>query len=363
MMKSITVRIALLLLTLCLTFIAIEFLFRVRARNRVAMTVPTKVAGLPYENNAGADYRMDGIRYRFNQLGLRGPETTLQKPKGTYRVLFLGDSVVMGALVKEEKAVAARLQALLGKKRPGPVEVLNAGVTSYNLEFYLTYLKEKGFAFDPDVVLVGICLLNDHLALDKGGVHYDPKKDRETLRVLISKSHFLRYVVSKLRLGALVNLHKITDQEIQSLNGLYEEPETPQAVLDFVKREKYSLSPVVLQIVQKLRDDANWQKTTSIIQGLDKVTRERGVKLGFVIFPIQFQAEVGYRDPEPNLTLIQAARSRSIPIVDLTPHFRNHLKNHPRVRLYAKRGDLSHPGAIGHKIAAETIVKEIFSSH
>src|SRR6266487_3808130 len=34
------------------------------------------------------------VQLRFNNYGLRGPETTLQKPGGTRRVLLLGDSFV-----------------------------------------------------------------------------------------------------------------------------------------------------------------------------------------------------------------------------------------------------------------------------
>src|SRR5215831_18680771 len=36
------------------------------------------------------------VEYRVNELGLRGPETTLEKPPGVRRVAVLGDSIAFG---------------------------------------------------------------------------------------------------------------------------------------------------------------------------------------------------------------------------------------------------------------------------
>src|SRR5262245_39441623 len=50
----------------------------------------------------GSHYEWQGIPVDINSHGLRGPETTYDKPAGTFRILNLGDSVAMGWGVREE---------------------------------------------------------------------------------------------------------------------------------------------------------------------------------------------------------------------------------------------------------------------
>ena len=44
----------------------------------------------------GSHYQWQGIPVDINSHGLRSPETTYEKPPATFRILNLGDSVVMG---------------------------------------------------------------------------------------------------------------------------------------------------------------------------------------------------------------------------------------------------------------------------
>ena len=99
------------------------------------------------------------VEYRVNALGLRGPETTLEKPPGVRRVAVLGDSIAFGYWVADERGFARQLEAeLRAVPGGGRIEVLNFGVPGYNLEQEIETLRTKALAFAPDLVVVLFCL-------------------------------------------------------------------------------------------------------------------------------------------------------------------------------------------------------------
>lgn len=93
-----------------------------------------------------------GTPMRTNSLGLRGPE-----PRGdaARRVLAIGDSSTMGWRVAEAEAYPAVLEALLNARPDAPrVEVLNAGVAGYTSHQGLIFLRDRGMALEPDLLLI-----------------------------------------------------------------------------------------------------------------------------------------------------------------------------------------------------------------
>ena len=92
---------------------------------------------------------------RINSFGMRGPETSLKKPAGIKRIVVLGDSYVWGAGVADQYRFTNLLQDQLRGS-----EVLNFGVTGYGpVQYYL--LTKKAIEFEPDVVVIAFCLVND----------------------------------------------------------------------------------------------------------------------------------------------------------------------------------------------------------
>jgi hypothetical protein len=92
-----------------------------------------------------------------NSLGLRDRERTLRPPPGSRRVLVLGDSFVYGLGVEAEDRFTDRLERACG---PG-VEVVNAGVEGWGTDQEYLYLVSQGLELRPDVVVLGVCALND----------------------------------------------------------------------------------------------------------------------------------------------------------------------------------------------------------
>jgi lysophospholipase L1-like esterase len=97
----------------------------------------------------------------INALGLRGPETTREKPPGVYRIVCIGGSTTFGTgATSDDKSYPARLEALLnrlaetGHAAEGiRYEVLNAGVSGYNSIDSLINLELRLVELQPDAVI------------------------------------------------------------------------------------------------------------------------------------------------------------------------------------------------------------------
>lgn len=107
-----------------------------------------------------AELRQPDFEYiqRVNRLGLRGLETTVEKPSNTRRILMLGDSFTMGKGVQDEETfsvlVEKRLQESLTSCNGGTAQVLNAGVDSYAPILQYLYFKRELMRLSPDLVIL-----------------------------------------------------------------------------------------------------------------------------------------------------------------------------------------------------------------
>jgi lysophospholipase L1-like esterase len=96
-----------------------------------------------------------------NKLGLRGAETTLEKPADVYRILMLGDSFTVGRGVKDEETFSVLLQAALnaapaGSCRRKKIEVLNGGTDSYApILSYIQFRRDLA-PLEPDLVVFNL---------------------------------------------------------------------------------------------------------------------------------------------------------------------------------------------------------------
>ncbi len=75
------------------------------------------------------------VQYHFNELGLRDRPISSTDPKSPFRILALGNSLVEGWGVPEDKAflriVEQELGTRLGKAAPNGVRIINAGISGY----------------------------------------------------------------------------------------------------------------------------------------------------------------------------------------------------------------------------------------
>lgn len=90
----------------------------------------------------------------INSYGLCGPEYSLKKDRGVFRILLIGDSIAA------QDGTARFLESRLNTRpiHPGyKYQLWNTGVPSYDLRRYALVLKHKGLAYKPDMVMVFFC--------------------------------------------------------------------------------------------------------------------------------------------------------------------------------------------------------------
>ncbi len=102
-------------------------------------------------------YRLNPEAETVNSLGIRGPEVSMPKPPGRYRIVVMGDSVAWpkGGFVP---LLGDQLQAPAGTT----VEMINAGIPGYTTYQERVLLERDMLALEPDLVLVQYCLNDNH---------------------------------------------------------------------------------------------------------------------------------------------------------------------------------------------------------
>jgi lysophospholipase L1-like esterase len=93
---------------------------------------------------------------RINSDGYRDDPFPLQKDVGEVRIVWLGDSIVMGWGVSKEDRFTDILNSKLKDHHP-KVRTINLGVESYSNYQELLLMKRKGVALEPDIIILGFC--------------------------------------------------------------------------------------------------------------------------------------------------------------------------------------------------------------
>jgi hypothetical protein len=97
------------------------------------------------------DQRDFSVAVQISSQGLRDDEYPIERT-GKKRILVLGDSYGWGWGIEQDE----RFSEILERLHPD-WEVINASVVGYGTVQELLYLRERGMAFHPDVVLLLLC--------------------------------------------------------------------------------------------------------------------------------------------------------------------------------------------------------------
>lgn len=113
-----------------------------------------------YRVQSNLDYQHDtnefSVTYHTDNFGFRAAspdrETSLEKPEGTYRIMFLGPSFNFGTANNFNDMYITRIGN--GLAAPGAdIEVINVGTPSQPPRFQLCWLQAMGHEFQPDLVV------------------------------------------------------------------------------------------------------------------------------------------------------------------------------------------------------------------
>jgi len=110
-----------------------------------------------------------GVFYRTNSRGIRGPEYSPAAEPGSFRILIAGDSITMGWGVAEEHSYARVLETLLagaGPEHPAGdpsngierFEVINVGLAGADATFSNKRLKRFSRIYQPHLTVYGFTL-------------------------------------------------------------------------------------------------------------------------------------------------------------------------------------------------------------
>lgn len=94
------------------------------------------------------------FQFETNSLGVRGGEIDVPKPRGTYRIVCLGDERTLAMDLPQEQTFCVRLQELLQSVCSSRIEVINAGVPDYCPLLSTLQFRQKLSGLAPDLVVL-----------------------------------------------------------------------------------------------------------------------------------------------------------------------------------------------------------------
>ncbi|MFH1888957.1 MAG: hypothetical protein ABH806_02570 [Candidatus Omnitrophota bacterium] len=274
-----------------------------------------------------------GRPYRINSFGLRDHEYSLLKPKGTFRILAVGDSCTFDIGLDLEDTYPKQLERSLRKRYLGnSIEVINCGIPSYNTACEYLFLKEEGLKLDPDLVIIGY-VYND-------SVYNYPLTTSKSPFVNLAKD-ILRWLYSyEFILDKLYKLNYI-------LRGLAaNDPGIRRENLQYVYSDRY----------------IGWLKNKEAFSELEALSKEKSIPIVYVIYPKFEKLKSGYPYGFYH-ERVEEALKREPYVFDLLPVFKrnnaedlwvNSSDSHPNRDANGRivesiSGFLSDKGLISHK--------------
>jgi len=337
-MRSLVAKLALAAASIAMLFVALELGFRVAGVSVGTVQINRATvrrsdnARLAFELRPGGVARAE-VDYRVNSLGLRGPETTVEKPAGVRRVAVLGDSIAFGYWVSDEQGFARQLQLMLNERAVaaplavapgrGRVEVLNFGVPGYNLEQEIEMLRAKALAFQPDLVVVLFCL-NDLQGLFSYelGLVQERTDRRRTARGSVRE-----WLVGHSRLFSWVE-YRLTELEARRY---------------FVRAKNPLEGGLYAQAVSEQRRALQGQLAV-----LSAILASHGIPGLVAVMPVLGDRFERYPYRELHSAVVETARAESLAAVDLLDCFSAYPFRDLRI-------DVVHPSPLGHRVAAHAV--------
>jgi len=281
----------------------------------------------------GSHYEWQSISVDINSHGLRGPETSYEKRPGTFRILNLGDSMVMGWGVREQDTYGRQLESLLNESGKSDLnfEVINAGVPGWNLENALAYLEAEGLKYEPDLIVLGLTLANDI----KGKSALLADNQPATIKWLRSNTYFWPFLTVQLRW----------------MNARAEGRDRIDVIDPPIDPDKYfPLDP----------ESEQWKEFWSLVRAINQQAKEKDVPVMLIIFPLEFQVLDESYPTLPQEIFMTSAEDAGIPAVDPLIAFQRACREKPGGKCQLEDRYLfadvwMHPSADGHRLIADEL--------
>lgn len=246
-----------------------------------------------------------------NSVGLRNTEEPSDK---SFRILAIGDSQTFGPYLANEDTWPAATEAALRKHYgdADKVQVFNAGVSGYSIADELAYVKEKGVAFKPNLVL---------LAAFENDIQ-DLRRENDPMRPKDGSLSSVQSAIKTLgRSSALVAIAQRMRNAIDQRS----------AGVDIQRGEGQVSAPSA-----KPDDfDKLAARYEELFGELAKLLKERSIPFGVVFVPAS--DNVTNRDSMAEPVVARAAKANNLPYLDLAPALGAGLN--PQSRMYLLNWD------------------------
>jgi hypothetical protein len=286
--------------------------------------------------------------------GTRDDVVAIPKPKGTFRVLVLGDSLAYGSGIPKDKTFPNRLESLLREKF-NQAEVVNAGVSGYTPYNELHYYLTEGRKFQPDLVVVAFCMndvVNPRLHWgDAPNVKIPeeaiPNRDYDANHILplIKQREAERKDAHQSLLEHSELYRALARRAAHLLTSRKSEPRFPT----YITGE----DPISIEVLMdKSSPESRWLK--SMYDQLHAATKGDGVPLVIVLFPLAYQLDANYPFI-PQRQIVDYCNETSILCLDLLPSFRQHPQEDTFLLNHSSFYDIWHLTESGHDLSAREI--------
>ncbi len=112
--------------------------------------------------------------HTYNSQGwVESYDIAREKPPGTYRIFYVGDSFTEGCVPMDESIASQVERHLNASGRPEKFEVINTGTSSYSPVIYYVLIRYYLAEYDPDLIVINVDMTDC----------FDDWKYRETLIV------------------------------------------------------------------------------------------------------------------------------------------------------------------------------------
>ncbi len=303
--------------------------------------------GLRYELVPGSQY----LGATINADGMRDRDYALDKPAGVFRIACLGDSICFGYDVQANETIADRLEEYLNRYYASPgrsFEVLNFGVTGYNITQVVENLRVRAVKYDPDLIIYAYSM-------------NDPQEfslELDALRAKLTSAQ-RNYIDRMRRPGRSLALHSrlyvLTHFLLDSRISAGRRMGAPSK-----DREWSSLwSGTYHTYYSDLHSDGgSWRRVDSGLAELDRIIHDRGIPGYVVVFPVM-KDFASYPLRHVHTKVVDAAHAHSLLALDmLEPYYA--LAQTPGQR-FAR--DYLHPDASGYAYAAVVILRRLLVEH
>jgi hypothetical protein len=362
--RSFAKKLFVVLTAIMLSLLLLEFAIRIYQTTRagVASTPPSESSAvrLHIETTEPYLYGLNPEHSDISSQGTRDDEVAIPKPKGTFRILVLGDSIPYGSRTARDATFANRLESIL-RQRLGKVEVVNAGVMGYTAYNELHYYLTRGREFEPDIVIVAFCM-NDVV---NPRIHWG-----DAPNVTIPDEAIPNLVYDRNHILPAMQKAKEARARASERTPLLERSELYKAVQPAVERLSKSLwlgpmgrvptyitgedSISITVLLERSSPESQW--LTSIYDELDRTVRADGARLVVAIFPLAYQLDKGYPF-FPQKMLAEFCTEKSIECLDLLPVFSRYPKESIFLLNKEVFHDVWHLTDYGHQVTADEFAR------